>query len=288
MPLDPAYLGSTVGPFTTEWTDRDTLLYALAVGAGSADPGAELQFTTEHSEGVAQQVIPSFGVLIGHHGGLPEIGTYDPGKAVHAEQHFRLERPLPPAGRAVSTVTVTDMWDKGRDALVWTETRTTDAATGDLLMVARSCAYLGGAGGFGGERGPRVEWAAPDREPDTVLRLATRPDQALLYRLTGDRNPLHSDPAFATRYGFARPILHGLCTYGMTARAIVNGLCDGDATRLLGMSGRFSRPVLPGETLTVALWRDGAQVRFLTSTDAGTVIDRGEAVLDSLGPINPR
>ncbi|GAA1019462.1 3-hydroxyacyl-thioester dehydratase HtdY [Acrocarpospora pleiomorpha] len=279
MPLDPGYIGSTVGPFTTEWTARETLLYALAVGAGAQDPGAELQFTTEHSAGFAQQVIPSFAVLLGHHGGLPEIGTYDQGRAVHAEQHFQLERPLPPAGRAVSTVTVTDMWDKGRDALVWTETRTADAETGEPLAVARSCAYLGGAGGFGGERGPRTEWSPPDREPDAVIRLATRPDQALLYRLTGDRNPLHSDPAFAARYGFARPILHGLCTYGFTARAIVNELCAGDASRLRGMSGRFSRPVLPGETLSVALWRDGAEVSFLTSADGGTVIDRGGAVL---------
>ncbi|MEU0483062.1 MaoC/PaaZ C-terminal domain-containing protein [Streptosporangium sp. NPDC006013] len=282
MPLDPAYIGSTVGPFEIEWTARESLLYALAVGAGARDPGGELQFTTENSTGVRQQVIPSFAVLIGHIGGLPEVGSYDPGKAVHAEQHFLLERPLPPEGRAVSTTTVTDMWDKGRDALLWTETRTADAATGESLAVSRSCAYLGGAGGFGGERGPRSEWAVPDREPDVVVSMPTRPDQALLYRLTGDRNPLHSDPVFAGKYGFPRPILHGLCTYGFTARAIVNGLCDGDASRLRGMSGRFSRPVTPGDTLSVALWRDGADVRFLTSTEkGGTVIDRGGALLDA-------
>ena len=282
MPLDPSRVGTTVGPHSVSWTDRDSLLYALSVGAGQQDPLAELAFTTENSEGITQQVVPSFAVVLGFGDGLPDIGDYDPTRAVHAEQEMYLEGPLPAAGDAIATTVVTDLWDKGRDAIAWTETELVDKETGKLLARTRTGAFLGGAGGFGGERGETVPWELPEGEPDIDVRVRTRPEQALLYRLTGDRNPLHSDPAFAARGGFPRPILHGMCTYGYTTRILVNELAQGDAGRVASMSGRFTRPVLPGDELTIQAWtgEDGTSVLFRTLDEAGeSVLDRGRMEL---------
>ncbi|MBB3042664.1 MaoC/PaaZ C-terminal domain-containing protein [Nocardioides soli] len=280
MPLDPTFIGSASEPRTVRWTTKESLLYALAVGAGQADPLAELAFTTENTAGTEQQVIPTFAVVLGFGDGMPEIGDYDPTRAVHAEQQVEVAGPLPPAGEAVVTTTVTQMWDKDPHAMVWTETELREPGSERLLASSRTGAFLGGAGGFGGERGPTAAWSAPERVPDVEVEFATRPDQALLYRLTGDRNPLHSDPAFAARGGFERPILHGMCTYGYAARLLVNELCGGDASRLRTMSGRFTRPVLPGDTLRLLAWRDpdGADFRVLAAT-GDPVLDRGRVVL---------
>jgi acyl dehydratase len=173
--------------------------------------------------------------------------------------------------------TVTRIADKGSGALVSTENTATDAETGALLVTTRSGVFIRGEGGFGRSGGPSAEWALPDRAPDEQVRYATRPEQALLYRLSGDRNPLHSDPAFAARGGFARPILHGLCTYGFTGRALLHALCGSDPNRFDAMSGRFTRPVLPGQELVVSIWSDTpGSALFRTATDDGTVvIDRG-------------
>ncbi|MGI5241991.1 MaoC/PaaZ C-terminal domain-containing protein [Dactylosporangium sp. CA-139066] len=282
MPVDPARVGTTIGPWTVGWTERDSLLYALAVGAGQQDPLAELAFTTENSGGVPQQVVPSFAVVLGFGPGIPDVGEYDPTRAVHAEQEMFLTGPLPAAGQAQATVTVTDIWDKGRDAIVWTETTLVEAETGRLLARCRTGAFLGGAGGFGGARGSSPSWELPGRAPDVEVSAPTRPEQALLYRLTGDRNPLHSDPAFAARGGFPRPILHGLCTYGYTTRILLNELAGGDAARLASIRGRFTRPVLPGDDLVIRAWRtqDDSEVLFQTTNGAGEpVLDRGVAVL---------
>lgn len=282
MPLDPSRIGTTVEPLTVTWTDRDSLLYALAVGAGQQDPLAELAFTTENSEAITQQVVPSFAVVLGFGEGLPDIGDYDPTRAVQAEQAMYLEGPLPASGSATVTTVVTDIWDKGRDAIAWTETELVDQESGKLLARTRTGAFLGGAGGFGGERGESVSWRLPERGPDLDVRARTRPEQALLYRLTGDRNPLHSDPTFAARGGFDRPILHGMCTYGYTARILVNELAQGDTGRMASMSGRFTRPVFPGDELTIQAWTeaDGGSVLFRTLNEAGEpVLDRGRMEL---------
>ncbi|HEY7815455.1 MAG TPA: MaoC/PaaZ C-terminal domain-containing protein [Nakamurella sp.] len=163
-----------------------------------------------------------------------------------------------------------------------------DAATGETLVTSRGSTFIRGEGGFGGPRGPENEppWGLPDRVPDRQVVRETRPEQALVYRLSGDRNPLHVDPKFAARGGFSQPILHGLCTYGVTGRALLRALCDGDPARFRSMSGRFSRPVLPGEPLTVSIWlagpgedRDGEVALFQTTRKDGTVvIDRGRVV----------
>ncbi|MCG8589357.1 MAG: enoyl-CoA hydratase [Proteobacteria bacterium] len=269
MPIDPTAVGATGGPVERQWTSKDTLLYALGVGAGVD----ELQFTTEKN----QQVLPTFAVIVGG-GGAPmnKIGSFNPAMLVHGEQAIELEGPIPAEGRVKTSGRIAGIYDKGKGAVIVTESESVDAETGAPRFRTRSSVFIRGEGGFGGERGPSSAGdGPPDRAPDHECRYATRPDQALLYRLSGDRNPLHSDPEFARRGGFDRPILHGLCTYGFTGRALLHTLCGGDPTRFRSMAGRFSKPVLPGQELTVRMWVDGQSARFQTCVEGVPVIDQG-------------
>jgi acyl dehydratase len=282
MGLDHSLVGVPGEPQLRSWDSKDALLYAVGVGAGLGDPLRELEFTTENCEGIEQQVLPTFGVLVAQARPARRLGDFDPALLVHAEQAFELHRTLPVAGTVRTTATVTGIYDKGSGALITTESEAVDDATGEPLVTSRSGIFVRGEGGFGGPRGAGESWALPDRAPDHQVVLETRPEQALLYRLSGDRNPLHVDPKFAARGGFSRPILHGLCTYGITGRALLHALCDGDPARFRSMSGRFSRPVLPGEPLTVSVWLEGASADgeatalFQATREDGTVvIDRG-------------
>ena len=254
MSLDHSIVGLAGEPRERTWTSTDALLYAVGVGAGLGDPLSELEFTTENSEGITQQVLPTFGVLIAQARPARRLGDFDPAMLVHAEQSFELHRPLPVAGTARTVSTVTGIYDKGSGALILSENAAVDAATGEPLVTARSGAFIRGEGGFGGERGASEPWQRPDRPADHQVVLATRPEQALIYRLSGDRNPLHADPKFAARGGFSRPILHGLCTYGITGRALLHTLCGSDPARFASMAGRFTHPVYPGESLVVSMW----------------------------------
>ncbi|MDR7085037.1 acyl dehydratase [Arthrobacter ginsengisoli] len=279
MALNLQSVGRENGPHTLQWTERDTLLYAVSVGAGQ-DPVSELSMTTENSDGLPQRVLPSFGVVMGQQVLRPDIGDFDRSKLVHAEQHFELHRPLTATGAASVTAKVSAIHDKGSGALVWTETTSMDAGTGEPLLTARSASFIRGEGNFGGERGTAVTWEAPQSKPDYELLMPTRPEQALLYRLNGDRNPLHSDPKFAAQGGFDLPILHGMCTFGFSCRALVATVADGDSRRLTSMGGRFSSPVWPGDALTVHIWKDNEDVLFRTLRSDGTVvIDHGRAKL---------
>jgi len=279
LALDHSVIGVPGEPQERSWTSTDALLYAVGVGAGLGDPVTELEFTTENSEGVRQQVLPTFAVLIAQTRSGRSLGSFDRALLVHAEQQFELHMPLPVAGTIRTVSTVTGIYDKGSGALVVTENKAADAATGQPLVTSRSGTFIRGEGGFGGERGGSEPWQRPDRVPDYQVVQQTRPEQALLYRLSGDRNPLHADPKFAARGGFSRPILHGLCTYGVTGRALLHALCGSDPARFRSMSGRFSHPVLPGQSLVVSIWLPDADVetaRFQTATEDGTVvIDRG-------------
>jgi acyl dehydratase len=279
MGLDHSLIGVPGEPQLRSWDSKDALLYAIGVGAGLGDPLQELEFTTENCEGIEQQVLPTFAVLIASSGTRRNLGDFDRALLVHAEQAFELHRPLPVAGTVRTTSTVTGIYDKGSGALVVTENVAVDSETGEPLVTSRSGTFIRGEGGFGGPRGAgEPAWELPDRAPDQQVVRETRPEQALLYRLSGDRNPLHADPKFAARGGFSRPILHGLCTYGVTGRALLQALCDGDPARFSSMSGRFSRPVLPGDPLTVSIWlaADGRSALFRTTLADGTVvIDRG-------------
>jgi acyl dehydratase len=271
MTLDPNAVGASSGPVERSWSSKDCLLYALGVGAGLE----ELEFSTEKN----QQVLPTIAVVLSPRGVVPidKIGAFNPAMLVHGEQAIELARPLPPDGTLKATGKIVGLYDKGKGAVVATETEAVDAATGELLFRTRSSAFIRGAGGFGGERGPSgPSFELPARKADHEIRYETRPDQALLYRLSGDRNPLHSDPEFAKLAGFPRPILHGLCTYGFTGRALLHALCGGDPARFKSMEGRFSKPVFPGEGLTTKMWVDGYSCLFQTvNADGEVVLDQG-------------
>jgi acyl dehydratase len=270
MPIDPGAVGATSEPVERSWTSKDCLLYAVGVGAGTD----ELAFTTENSHGVQQQVLPTFAVIAGAGGGgaMRSIGDFDPAKLVHGEQAFELHGPIPVEGRVRTVTTVTGIFDKGSGALVETASESVDAETGEPRFTTRSSAFIRGEGGFGGDRGSSTSTAIPDRAPDHRVAYRTREEQALTYRLSGDRNPLHSDPEFAARAGFDRPILHGLCTYGFTGRALLHQLCGSDPERFRAMQGRFTSPVFPGELLTVTIWSDGDEAVFQTHGEDERVV----------------
>ena len=280
MPINPDAVGSTSQPSRHAWDSKDAILYALGVGAGATDPLEELAFTTENTSEVAQQVLPTMAVVlaVGGAGAFGSIGSFNPAMLVHGEQAITLHGPIPVKGEVETIGEITAIWDKGKGAVVEVTSTSVDTATGSPLFSSVMSAFIRGEGGFGGERGPSgPRHEAPDRAPDVEVTLQTRTDQALLYRLSGDRNPLHSDPAFAAFGGFDRPILHGLCTYGFTGRALLHALCDSDPARFQGMEGRFSSPVLPGEALTVRAWRtaDGEAVYQTLGQGGRVVLDAG-------------
>ena len=273
MPLNPDAVGTVTEAQPITWTRKDALLYALGIGAGTD----ELAYTTDNTKNVPQQVFPTFTVALDAiFKGLPEIGTFDPAMIVHGQQAITLHQPLAPKGSGSAALRVVAIQDKGKAAVAVIET-TALADDGSPLFTNVSSLFIRGAGGFGGDRGgATADLSPPDRAADHEVAYRTSPDQALIYRLSGDRNPLHSDPAFAARVGFDRPILHGLCTYGFTGRALLHSLCDGEAARFRHIEGRFASPVFPGEVLTVRAWRTGdGEARFTTSVDDRVVLDNG-------------
>lgn len=273
MPLNPEAVGTTSDPFHIAWTSRDALLYAVGIGAGVE----ELAFTTENTAGVDQQVFPTFPVVLGWGAGsvMRSIGTFNPALLVHGQQAVTLHRPLPVEGTATLVSVLTNMYDKGKAAVVVTETSA--EMDGSPLYTTTSSAFIRGEGGWGGERGPSGPVnVPPDRTPDHQVTYQTSPDQALVYRLSGDRNPLHSDPNFAAMGGFDRPILHGLCSYGFTGRALLHSLCGSDPTKFYHVEARFASPVLPGEALTVSMWEiSPTEAVFVTAVGDRVVIDQG-------------
>jgi acyl dehydratase len=274
MPINPEAVGSVSEPAERSWNSKDCLLYAVGVGAGTS----ELAFTTENSRDVTQQALPTLAVIIGGGGGgaFSKIGSFNPAMLVHGEQGIFLDGPIPVEGTVRSTSTFTGIYDKGSGAVIVTESESVDAKTGEPRFRTRSAVFIRGEGGWGGDRGPSGTGVEiPEREPDQSVTYRTSPDQALVYRLSGDRNPLHSDPSFAALAGFERPILHGLCSYGFTGRALLHALCGSDPARFGSMEARFSKPVYPGDDLTVSMWNDGDGAVFRTSTQRGEVVIDG-------------
>ncbi|HUV10024.1 MAG TPA: MaoC/PaaZ C-terminal domain-containing protein, partial [Acidimicrobiia bacterium] len=272
--------GTVSEPAEASWTSKDSLLYALGVGAGATDPtGFELEFTTENTADVEQRALPTMPVVINASGGgnvMSAIGTFDWAMLVHGEQSVALHQPLPVAGTATMQGKVAAIYDKGKAAVVVLENEAKDA-NGKPLFTTSMSAFIRGEGGWGGDRGPSgPRNVAPDRDPDHVVSYDTRTDQALLYRLNGDRNPLHSDPSFAALAGFPKPILHGLCTYGFTGRALLHAVCGSDPARFKSMEGRFSTPVMPGDRLDVKIWVDGNEAIFQTCVGDNVVFDAGK------------
>lgn len=279
MALDHTLVGEPGEPRERSWTSKDALLYALGVGAGAVDPtGAELELTTENSKDITQKVLPTFAVIIGAaDAGVMRVGTFNFAMLVDGGRAIELHRPIPVEGRIKSRGRVVAVYDKGSGAVIASESESVDVATGEPMFAIRGNVFIRGEGGFGGDRGPSgPRNVAPEREPDHVVTQEVRPDQALLYRLSGDRNPLHSDPQFAAMAGFPKPILHGLCTYGFTGRALLHSLCGSDPARFRSMEARFSKPVFPGERLTVKMWVDDGEAVFRTESSGGeVVIDQG-------------
>ncbi len=252
------------------WKDKDAMLYALGVGMGS-DPlnQAELPFVYENG----LKALPSFVTVIASPIQLIGRSGVNFARVVHGEQAVELHQTIPPEGEAVGFSRVAGVYDKGdKGAFLVVETLLQDTA-GAPLATLRSTIVARADGGFGGpaEGEPRPH-TVPDRAPDQSVDIPTRPDQALLYRLNGDRNPLHADPAFARMVGFPRPILHGLCTYAITCRAVLGACADLDPARMKSHQARFSAPVFPGETISVDLWRDGDEVSFEASIRAREVV----------------
>jgi acyl dehydratase len=281
MAIDPSAIGAVTAPKVYEWTDRDTLLYALGVGAGTDD----IAFTTENSHDVPQQVLPTFAVIccMGF-AATPLVGSFNWGMLLHGSQEIRLFAPLPASGALSVVAEVADIQDKGpgKNAILILRARGSDPATGAQVAETLTTLVIRGDGGFGGAPGQRAAAPEfPDREPDASIALPTRDDQALIYRLSGDRNPLHSDPWFAREMaGFPTPILHGLCTYGFAGRALLAELAGGQASRLTAMAARFSAPVFPGEILTTSIWRTAAGRAVYRTTAAGPDGSNTRVVLD--------
>jgi acyl dehydratase len=278
MPLNPAAVGAVGDVRTMSWNSKDALLYAVGIGAGQND----LPFTTENTKDVQQVVFPTFAVVAGSgttspgKSAMAEIGTFNWALLVHGSQAITLHRPIPVEAEATVQDKVVAMYDKGKAAVVVTEAET-KLKTGELLWTTRSSVFIRGEGGWDGDRGPSgPQNEPPAKAPDHEVTLQTSPDQAFVYRLSGDRNPLHTDPSFAAIGGFDRPILHGLCSYGFTGRALLGALCNNDVTKFKHIEGRFSSPVMPGDALTIRMWNVGAgETVFTTSVGDRVVIDQG-------------
>ncbi len=274
MALDPSSVGAKGEPTRSSYTSKDALLYAVGVGAGTS----ELPFTTENTKDTPQRVLPTMAVILGG-GGVPlgKAGEFNPALMVHGTEGIELYREIPAEAELESVGEITGIWDKGKAGVIEMASTATLVETGEKLFKVKMSLFCRGAGDFGGERGPKPTFELPDRAADHQVTYATREDQALTYRLSGDRNPLHSDPSFAAIGGFDRPILHGLCTYGFTGRALLHSLCDSDPSRFKSMDGRFSKPVMPGDVLTISMWVDGNNALFQTKNqDGDIVLDQGE------------
>ena len=279
MAINLDAIGKESEPHESSWDSKDCLLYSLGVGAGASDPtGFELEFTTENTKDVSQKALPTMCVVLGGTGGrgpLAHLGDVNYSKMVHGEQRVVLHKPLPTQATVLSTSKISNIYDKGKAALVILENIAVDKDDGKPVFTNISKLFFRDEGGWGGDRGPvdRIEF--PDRDADHVVSYETRTDQALLYRLNGDRNPLHSDPSFAALGGFPKPILHGLCTYGFTGRALVHLACGSNPDNFKSMDGRFSSPVIPGETLEIRGWEDGDHFKFRTLAGDRVVLDNG-------------
>ncbi len=255
--------GTELPPSVYKYTDRDIMLYALGVGA------TDLDFVYERN----LKVIPSFAVIPAFPILWDMLGIIDAdlSAVLHGEQSFTIHRPIPVQGRLTTTGKIASVYDKTKGAFLNVETETrTDG--GDLLFTNRFGAFVRGKGGFGGERGPEPGNAPPERAPDRSVEMPTSPIQATIYRLSGDRNPLHVDPEFAKTAGFERPILHGLCTFGHACRAVLAEYCDNDPARFHGMSVRFSGIVFPGDTIITDMWDEGGgNILLRTRTTDGRI-----------------
>jgi acyl dehydratase len=261
--LGPDVVGMELPATDFKYEERDVMLYALGIGA------KELEFTFERGLKVIPTfaVIPAFPALMG----LSSAVAINPVMILHGEQSFKIAKTIATSGTLTTAGKITGVYDKGKGALVTLETTTKDEK-GETVFTNTSGIFVRGSGGFGGERGPEAGNAAPDRGPDRSVDMTTLDIQAAIYRLSGDRNPLHIDPGFAKMAGYDRPILHGLCSFGHVGRAVLQEYCGNDPSKLKSMSVRFSGVVYPGDTITTDMWEEGKKVIMQARTQDGRVV----------------
>ena len=279
MPLDANKILNWKFPeIEHSYSEKDTMLYALGLGCGSdPDEASDLKYVYERG----LVALPTMAVVLAYPGNWLEskASTADYSKVLHGEQYLTVHRPIPVAGTVVGRGRVKELLDKGKEkgAVLFVERQILDKARGEEIATMTSVAMLRGDGGFGGKPGPQPQpHALPAGPPAQSLDIKVAHNAALIYRLSGDRNPLHADPAAAAKGGFKMPILHGLCTYGVAGRAIIKACCGGDPERLKGLQVRFSAPVFPGETIRTEIWPDGSRVSF-----RARVVERDTIVLNN-------
>ncbi|XP_033634641.1 peroxisomal multifunctional enzyme type 2-like [Asterias rubens] len=274
------------------YTPNDVILYALGVGASTSQPD-HLKFLFELNEDFC--TLPSFAVLLGIKGmghlflgGIPGLRDIDMTKILHGEEYLEVFKPMPTSGTLTAQSQIADIVDKGSGALILTETKAYNENK-ELLSLSQTAIFLVGAGGFGGRNKSekaKLTVKPPSRSPDASMKEKTSVDQAALYRLTGDPNPLHIDPAFAAMGGFSKPILHGLCSFGFSCRHVLKQFADNDVNKFKAVKCRFAKPVLPGQTIQTDMWREGNRIHFQTKVaETGTVVISGAYVdLINLAP----
>ena len=268
MPIDPKLAAdATFDKTTASWDQDDVILYHLGIGAGAGKPTdpKELEYTYERS----LKVLPSFAVIpvfsaLGHLGAIPGV-SINFAMVLHGEQDVEIHRPIPTEAKIETTGRVAGLYDKGKAALIVLEVAS-KLAGGEPLFTNRFSIFARGEGGFGGDSGPKPGNEAPTRTADKVVESPTVSHQALLYRLNGDKNPLHADPDFAKMGGFDTPILHGLCSYGVVCKAVVDNMLDGDVARVARYQARFAGVVFPGETIVTSMWKENGKILLSAKT----------------------
>ena len=273
MPIDLSAVGKEMPPSTFEYTEQDVMLYALGVGATTD----ELDFVYEKN----LKVLPTYAVIAGMSamGGMMDVlQGVNPAMLVHGEQRIELRGPIPTSGKLTGKGRIAAIYDKGSGALLVVDSETSDES-GNVLFTNSFGAFIRGEGGFGGERGPSASSknVPPERATDHTVEYKTLPQQAAIYRLSGDPNPLHIEPAFAKLAGFDQPILHGLCTFGHVGRAVLHACCDGDPARLKDFEVRFSGVVFPGETIVTDIWQESSSRVIIQARTA----ERGEIMISN-------
>ena len=284
MPVDPSKaLGHDLGEGQVSYTKDDVILYHLGLGAGNPPTDSnELEYTYEKN----LKVLPSYGVIptFGSMGGLGSVPglEFNFAMLLHGEQDLEIHQPIPPEATITNKAKIAEIWDKGKAALVVLQVDSVDES-GRPLFTTRFSLFLRGEGGFGGESGPKAGNQAPEREPDGVVERTLLPQQALIYRLSGDKTPLHADPEFAKMGGFDVPIIHGLCSYGVVCKAVVDAALGGDVTQVARYQVRFAGVGFPGETYRISYWKEGDKILI-----QATAKDRDDAPIITNAAITVR
>lgn len=283
MAIDPGKaIGAVIAGGEASWTKDQVILYHLGIGAGNPPTDArELSYTYEKD----LRVIPSFGVIpvfssLAGIAGVPGLaGEFNPLLLLHGEQDVEIHKTIPVEAKVKSQGKVASIADKGKAAVVVLEMETRETASNDLLFTNRFTLFLRGAGGFGGDRGQDVKIEPPSRAADHDVESPTLPQQALIYRLSGDKNPIHVDPAAAKMAGQERPFMHGLCSFGMVCKAAVDHALGGDTTKVARYQARFAGIAFPGETIVTSLWKEGNRVLIAAKTkERGTPVISNAAI----------